>query len=115
MGEPEMVADPSNDGKKCAYKAGVPNDGPQRTFKKTGGGATEEECSKACADDSECVAFSGIWGKWCIGCKEELSDKHDGAKAFKKPVSADAEAEGDDADDEEEEVDGYKRLPGQYL
>merc|ERR1711924_118175 len=52
--------------------------------KKVDGAASEEECSKACAEDSECVAYSAQFGKWCIGCKEELSEDHKGATAFKK-------------------------------
>ena len=31
-----------------------------------------------------CVTFSGIWNKWCIGCRTDLTDNHDGAIAFKK-------------------------------
>merc|ERR1719181_255867 len=74
-----MVEDPDNDGKKCPFKPG-----DQRTFKLAGGKANLETCTKACADNSACVAFSAQFGKWCIGCKEALSDKHAGAKAFKK-------------------------------
>merc|ERR1719265_452652 len=74
-----LVPDPDNDGKKCKYKPGN-----LRTFKFTGGKANEEACTKACADNPACVAYSAQFGKWCIGCKESLSDKHAGAKSFKK-------------------------------
>merc|ERR1719375_639788 len=89
-----MVEDPDNDGKKCPFKPG-----DQRTFKLAGGKANLETCTKACADNKECVAFSAQFGKWCIGCKEELSEKHEGAKAFKKS---------DEGGDDDSEDDGKK-------
>merc|ERR1712146_483753 len=76
-GEGSMVPDSDNDGKKCQYKPGS-----LRTFKITGGKANEETCTKACAENPACVAYSAQFGKWCIGCKEALLDKHEGAKAF---------------------------------
>lgn len=79
-----MVVDPESDGKKCKYQPGKANDGELRTFKLFNAGATLEACSKKCTDDPACIAFSGIFGKWCIGCKEGLTHGHKGAKAFKK-------------------------------
>merc|ERR1712185_487872 len=86
-----LTADPSSDDKKCKYG------GTTRTFKVVGSEATEEACSKKCADDPKCIAFSGIFGQWCIGCAEELTDDHKGAKAFKKSP-ADDEPEDEDED-----------------
>merc|ERR1711904_664648 len=97
-----MVADADNDGKKCKMS------GKLRTFKMVGGKANEEACSKACADDAECVAFSGIFGKWCIGCKEALSDDHKGAEAFKKSD----DEEGDEGDDNNDDDEGGKKGKG---
>merc|ERR1711904_355879 len=86
-----MVADPDNDGKKCPFKPGK-----DRTFKIMGGKATLEICAKKCTDDPACVAFSAQVGKWCIGCKKELSEDHKGATAFKK---SDQGGDDDDNDD----------------
>merc|ERR1711939_491929 len=94
-----MVADADNDGKKCKMSNKL------RTFKMEGGKASEEACSKACADDAECVAFSAIFGKWCIGCKEALSDNHKGAEAFKKSD----DEEGDEGDDNDDDDEGGKK------
>jgi hypothetical protein len=81
---PKMIADPDHDGKKCKYQPGKKNDGALRTFKMKGKQATLEACSKSCADDPKCVAFSAIFGQWCIGCEGELMGGHKGAKAFEK-------------------------------
>jgi len=81
---PRMVEDPGSDGKKCKYEPGKPNDGGLRSFKKKGAAATLDACTKQCAEDAECATLSGVWGQWCIGCKDELTHGHKGAKAFKK-------------------------------
>ena len=72
-----MSKAPKYNGKKCAF-------GGDRTFKLGGNKATKTECTRKCAGDSACVAFSGIWNSWCIGCKSELDDAHEGALAFIK-------------------------------
>ena len=73
-----MSKAPKYNGKKCAF------DGGDRTFVLRGNEATETECISKCAGDSDCVAFSGIWNSWCIGCKSELDEAHKGALAFIK-------------------------------
>merc|ERR1719160_1955817 len=90
--KPNMVEDPGSDGKKCKYEPGKPKDGNLRTFKLKGAGATEDACTKKCAEDPECFFLSAIWGQWCIGCKEELTHGHKGAKAFKKVFGDDSDS-----------------------
>ena len=72
-----IVADPSNNDKKCEYG------GSNRVFVLRGGNANEENCKAACMSDAKCVGFSGIWNKWCIGCSTDLTDNHSGAIAYK--------------------------------
>ncbi len=38
----------------------------------------------SCETATSCVAMSGIFGSWCIGCKEALSAGHKGAVAYAK-------------------------------
>ena len=64
-------------GKKCAF-------GGDRTFNLGGDKATKTECTSKCAGDPDCVAFSGIWNSFCIGCKSELDTPHPGTLAFIK-------------------------------
>ena len=37
-----------------------------------------------CAKNEHCVAFSGIWDKWCVGCKVKLGTTHEGAISYMK-------------------------------
>ena len=53
-------------------------------FKFTGNDANEEKCKEECEKNEKCVAFSGIWKKWCIGCDVSLATHHQSAIAFKK-------------------------------
>lgn len=39
-----------------------------RVFDLRDSGATVEGCSDACLAVESCVAFSGVWDLWCIGC-----------------------------------------------
>ena len=55
-----------------------------RTFDLRGTNATEKECREKCNETQDCVAMSGIWGQWCIGCSVFLNTIHDLAKTFKK-------------------------------
>ena len=73
-----MSKAPKYNGKMCAMSGG------DRIFVLQGNKATEKECTSKCVADSDCVAFSGIWNSWCIGCKSELDEAHEGALAFIK-------------------------------
>ena len=73
-----MERDPQKDNIKCSLQP------INRQFKLTGANAKETTCREKCAEEYDCVAMSGIWGSWCIGCKEMLSAPHVGAKAFTK-------------------------------
>ena len=42
------------------------------------------KCKEECAKNEHCVAFSGIWSVWCVGCKVELGTIHEGAISYKK-------------------------------
>ena len=46
--------------------------------------AHPKNCEAKCANNEDCVAFSMIGKKWCIGCDVKLTTKHQGAIAFKK-------------------------------
>jgi len=74
-----VVRDETNDGKKC----GMPGDA-NRNFDLRGSHATEVSCKGKCEETVGCLAFSGIWGSWCIGCVVPLSAAHTGAIAYKK-------------------------------
>ena len=78
-----IIRDPTNDGRKCSY-----SDKRHRVFDLRGGKAQESACKAQCAEIDNCVAFSGIWNSWCIGCEIALDDSfnedHRGAIAFKK-------------------------------
>ena len=74
-----IIPDPGRDNKKCSY-ANKAN----RVFVLRNGDAQEQNCRRACNDDENCVAFSGIWNIWCIGCSVQLTENHNGAIAFKK-------------------------------
>lgn len=74
-----MDRDPKNDNKKC----GGPGS-PNRTFKLNGKNAQKKKCLEKCLKDKNCVAMSGEWNKWCIGCKKGLNVPHRGAIAYEK-------------------------------
>ena len=76
-----MIHDLPNNGKKCGG-----TESNDRTSDLRNAEAQENECKDNCAKDPDCVAMSGIWGEWCIGCKVALSSLHPGAKAFKKGI-----------------------------
>ena len=82
-----LIRDPENDGKKC----GDSPDSSNRSFKLTGSTATTRNCYSFCKHDKDCVAFSGVYEKWCIGCKVALSSPHEGAEAFKRTVPGKAD------------------------
>ena len=65
--------DPSMNG----YKCDVPGrHGNARVFDLRDAAATEDACIDACESDDQCVAFSAIFGSWCIGCKLHLDTFH---------------------------------------
>ena len=72
------MRDPKNNNKKCKRGSS------KRVFDLRGGKALEQNCRGACTKNKNCVAFSGIWRKWCVGCSSALTDRHSGAIAFKK-------------------------------
>ena len=74
-----FVRDPQNDNKKC----GIPGSA-NRLFTLYRTYATETNCQYECEKIQSCVAFSGIWRSWCIGCKIPLYTYHNGATAFRK-------------------------------
>ena len=74
-----VIADESKNGKKC----GVPGN-TNRVFDLRNGDAKEAWCIDACEADDDCVAFSGVFGSWCIGCKVALDTAQTGATAYKK-------------------------------
>jgi len=74
-----IFRDSQNDNKKCE---GV--NSSHRLFRLNGKDANEKNCEAKCAKNEDCVAFSGIWNQWCIGCDVKLTTQHQGAIAFKK-------------------------------
>jgi len=74
-----IIRDAQNDNKKCG---GL--NSSHRLFTFRGKRASEKNCKAKCAQNEDCVAFSGIWNQWCIGCDVELTTKHQDAIAFKK-------------------------------
>ena len=76
-----MDRDSLNDYKKCSFEAS------KRQFELKGTDAKERKCQEKCSEDLNCVAMSGIWGEWCVGCKETLSTPEPGAVAFVKGKS----------------------------
>ena len=59
-------------------------DSSSRLFELTGMNAHESKCRLECSENDECEAVSGIWKSKCIGCNSPLSDKYEGAQAFRK-------------------------------
>ena len=78
------MQDSANDGKKC-FDAGNAN----RVFDLRGGSATRENCDAECQKTSSCVAYSGIFNDWCIGCNQALTKASAGAIAYKKEAPGD--------------------------
>ena len=78
------MRDPENDGKMCG-------DSQSYAFNRNGSSATTLNCYDSCDSNKDCVAFSGVYGEWCIGCTTELSVPQKDAMAFKKtePSTAD--------------------------
>ena len=80
-----MIADPQNNNKICGAAGSS-----MRVFDLRGESATESKCKEECMNNYLCVAFSGEWTKWCIGCKLEFNNQamvipvHPGAIAYKK-------------------------------
>ena len=79
-----MVVDHQHDNKKCG-----PEGSSKRVFDLRGRRATKARFKKECMKKSQCVAFSGRWNDWCVGCPAELDEPtvHPGdrnAIAFKK-------------------------------
>ena len=70
---PEILPDPQNNNKKCDD---IWKDSQNRVFEIKGKDAQEEKCKRECQKDKDCLTFSGIWNKFCIGCKMELSVVH---------------------------------------
>ena len=81
------MRDTANDGRKCSY-----SEKTLRVFDLRESDAQESSCKAECAKNGQCVAFSGIWNTWCIGCKLALddvaNDDHPRAIAFKKEGTA---------------------------
>ena len=71
----DIIPDPKTNNKKCDS---------DRVFDIRGENANEKNCKKECAKNGNCVAFSGIWNNWCIGCKVKLSKNHEGAISYLK-------------------------------
>ena len=77
-----MRPDPRNNDKKC----GIDPRSSERIFDLRDDDAQEKECQEKCAQISDCVAMSGIWGKFCFGCNVALNNEHYGMKAYKKSI-----------------------------
>ena len=73
-----MNRDPEKDNKVCGMGPAI------RLFKLENETAMEIQCRKMCSEDPDCIAMSGIWGKWCVGCKVKLKSPAYGTKAFIK-------------------------------
>merc|ERR1719240_787313 len=67
--------------KKCGVDGDVTSMA-NRVFKLEGADASRPACKQACADRADCVAMSGKFLEWCIGCKADLDVDGLGAEAF---------------------------------
>ena len=76
-----MVRDVHQDNKKCGELGS-----DDRVFKLQGTGATKEICLEECTKTDKCIAMSGVWGSWCIGCQVKLDEPHNGLEAWKRMV-----------------------------
>ena len=74
-----MSRDFSKDGKKCGHEGNT-----DRVFVVRGQDATIEQCERHCLDDSNCVAYSAVFGIWCIGCDRPLDINHGGFLGYLK-------------------------------
>lgn len=79
----KMYEDPDMNDKKCGIWRN-PTSMAKRVFKLSGAAATETGCRQACTDDDNCIAMSGQFGRWCIGCNGPLDADHAGTVAFSK-------------------------------
>ena len=70
-----MVRDVHQDNKMCGRMKS--ND---RVFTHQYANATKERCLEDCTKTDKCIAMSGVWGFWCIGCKVKLDDAEKDAK-----------------------------------
>jgi len=75
----EISRDESSDNLKCGSSSS-----DSRVFELRSGEATLESCTNACLRDPSCVAFSGVFDSWCIGCSVPLDKNHDGAVAYRR-------------------------------
>ena len=76
-----MVRDVHQDNKKCGDTWSI-----NRVFKLKGNNATKKICLEECTKSDKCIAMSGIWGSWCIGCQVNLDAPHNGVEAWKGMV-----------------------------
>ena len=76
-----MARDELQDNKKCGKRGSI-----NRVFIMRGPKATQDSCLEKCVYADECVAMSGIWGSFCIGCKVDLDEPHNGLEAWKSTV-----------------------------
>ena len=75
-----IIRDSQNDNKKCGEA-----NSSHRLFRLNGKDANKKSCQVKCGKDENCVAFSGVWNEWCIGCNViKFTTKQQGAIAFKK-------------------------------
>ena len=74
-----MERDLENDDKKCNAASTL--------FKLERENADAKTCQSKCAEDSNCIATSGILNEWCIGCGTELEVTMTGALAYRKMES----------------------------
>eukprot|EP00931_Biecheleriopsis_adriatica_P094337 TRINITY_DN679_c0_g1_i6.p1 TRINITY_DN679_c0_g1~~TRINITY_DN679_c0_g1_i6.p1 ORF type:complete len:3274 (-),score=593.17 TRINITY_DN679_c0_g1_i6:142-9879(-) len=72
-----FVADPSKHGMKCRDEAS------NRVFDLRGDSATAKSCMQKCMSTENCIAYSGIFGSWCIGCRVPVDATHPEAVAYK--------------------------------
>ena len=75
----DMDRDKGNDDKKCNAASTL--------FTLERENADLKTCQIRCAEDSNCIATSGIWNEWCIGCSTKLDVTMSGAQAFQKMES----------------------------
>ena len=77
-----MIPDPKKRHMKCGQFRSS-----DRIFNLQNYDAKKSRCKEMCLKESNCVAMSGIWGKWCFGCKVALTTRHNRAtEAFKKGI-----------------------------
>ena len=77
-----VCADPDRDNFKCG-----PPHSSDRVFDLRGVRASKNACKSMCEDENSCVAMSGKFGSWCIGCLVPLYESQNGgggAIAFSK-------------------------------